>query len=216
MVIPFAVIALIMALRFIPAHVNEAKESVDNLGGILSVVLIGSFVLSLNFLPVPAYQHHAVGLLSWRLWPSVLFVVRQRRAENPLYDLKIAARPTFYVAALAGIIVFGSLMGAMFIGQQYLQDVLGYSTVNAGLAILPAAVLMILAAPRSAKMVEARGSRHVFLPGYVFVLLASLPCSCLEGEHQLLARRRSATPGRHRRRPGGHPRLAFADLLRPD
>jgi len=62
-------------------------------------------------------------------------------------------------------------MGAMFIGQQFLQDVLGYSTLNAGLAILPAALFMILAAPRSAKLVEARGARFTLLAGYVFVLL---------------------------------------------
>ena len=65
------------------------------------------------------------------------FYIRQRLAANPLYDLHIAARPTFWVAACAGLIVFGSLMGAMFIGQQFLQNVLGYSTVDAGLAILP-------------------------------------------------------------------------------
>ena len=75
------------------------------------------------------------------------------------------------MAAVAGIIVFGSLMGAMFIGQQFLQDVLGYSTVNAGLAILPAAIFMILVAPRSAKLVEAHGARFTLLLGYVFVLL---------------------------------------------
>jgi hypothetical protein len=98
-------------------------------------------------------------------------VIRQRRAQNPLYDLKIARRPTFWVAAVAGIIVFGALMGAMFIGQQFLQNVLGYSTVNAGFAILPAAIFMILVAPRSAKLVEDRGARFTLLFGYVFVLL---------------------------------------------
>ena len=36
---------------------------------------------------------------------------RQRRARFPLYDLNIAGRPTFWVAAVAGIIVFGSLIG---------------------------------------------------------------------------------------------------------
>src|SRR5512137_1295592 len=51
-VLPVAVVALVMALKFIPAHINEGKEAVDNIGGILSVVLIGTFVLSLNFLPV--------------------------------------------------------------------------------------------------------------------------------------------------------------------
>ncbi|MEZ4716284.1 MAG: hypothetical protein R2851_09370 [Caldilineaceae bacterium] len=67
------------------------------------------------------------------------FVIRQRRIDNPLFDLKVAARPTFWVAAVGGIIVFGALMGALFIGQQFLQNVLSYSTVSAGLAILPAA-----------------------------------------------------------------------------
>jgi MFS transporter, DHA2 family, multidrug resistance protein len=104
----------------------------------------------------------------------VAFYIRQRRAANPLYDLDIAARPTFWVAACAGLIVFGSLMGSMYIGQQFLQNVLGYSTVDAGLAILPAVVCMILVAPRSAKLIEAKGARFTLLFGYVFVLLGFL------------------------------------------
>ena len=107
-------------------------------------------------------------------WRSSLFFLRQRRAKNPLYDLEIASRPPFWVAACAGIIVFGSLMGAMFIGQQFLQNVLGYSTLQAGVSILPAALCMVLVAPRSAKIVEARGARFTLLFGYVFVLLGFL------------------------------------------
>ncbi len=48
-------------------------------------------------------------------------------------------------------------MAAMFVSQQYLQNVLGYSTLEAGAAILPAALVMVVVAPRSAKLVEARG-----------------------------------------------------------
>jgi hypothetical protein len=98
-------------------------------------------------------------------------VLRQRRAANPLYDLKVASRRIFWVAALAGIIVFGTLMGAMFIGQQFLQNVLGYSTFDAGLSIIPAALLMVLIAPRSAKLVEARGARFTLLTGYACCLV---------------------------------------------
>ncbi|MCB9118331.1 MAG: MFS transporter [Caldilinea sp.] len=170
-VLPVALVALFMAWRFLPSHVNETDEQVDNIGGILSVVLVGAFVLAINFAPVPAMRTLVLGLLLVTAVALVLFVLRQRRAENPLYDLKIAARPTFWVAAVGGIIVFGSLMGSLFIGQQFLQDVLGYSTVNAGLAILPAAAFMIVVAPRSAKMVEARGARFTLLAGYLFVLL---------------------------------------------
>jgi hypothetical protein len=57
--------------------------------------------------------------------------------------------------------------------------VLGYSTFHAGLAILPAALLMVLVAPRSAKLVEARGARFTLLTaGYaaaVGTAIASSP-----------------------------------------
>jgi MFS family permease len=170
--LPLVGVALVLALVFVPAHVNETTEAVDNLGGILSVVLVGGLVLAINFAAVPNAGAAALGLGAIAVAAAVAFVLRQRRAANPLYDLRVAARPTFWVAACAGIIVFGSLMGAAFISQQYLQNVLGYSTLDAGAAILPAIVLMILVAPRSAKLVEARGARFTLLFGYVFLLLA--------------------------------------------
>jgi DHA2 family multidrug resistance protein-like MFS transporter len=172
--LPLAVVAIVMALRFVPAHVNEGTEPVDNLGGILSLVLVGSLILSINFAPVPNKGRLTVLLALVALVALALFYLRQRRAQNPLYDLDVAARPPFWVAACAGIIVFGSLMGAMFVGQQFLQNVLGYSTLDAGLAILPAAFCMVLVAPRSAKIVEARGARFTLLFGYAFVLLGFL------------------------------------------
>lgn len=172
--LPLAVIALFLAWRFVPAHVNEATEPVDNLGGILSVLLVGALILAINFAAVPSAGAAVIGLAIIALASLVAFVIRQRRASNPLYDLNIAGRRTFWVAACAGIIVFGSLMGAMFIGQQFLQNVLGYSTLAAGAAILPAAVFMVVAAPRSAKLVDAKGARFTLLAGYVFVVLGFL------------------------------------------
>jgi MFS transporter, DHA2 family, multidrug resistance protein len=172
--LPLAVIALVMALRLVPAHVNESTEPVDHAGGVLSIFLVGALILGINFAAVPNETTLVVGLFLVATAALVAFFIRQRRAKNPLYDLKIASRPTFWVAACAGLIVFGSLMGAMFIGQQFLQNVLGYSTVDAGLAILPAAAFMVLVAPRSASIVEARGARFTLLAGYVFVLLGFL------------------------------------------
>jgi MFS transporter, DHA2 family, multidrug resistance protein len=172
--LPLAVVAIVMAWRLVPAHVNEGTEPVDNLGGVLSVVLVGSLILAINFAPVPNRETLKIVLALLAVLALVLFYLRQRRARNPLYDLEVAARPPFWVAACAGIIVFGSLMGAMFIGQQFLQNVLGYSTLQAGTSILPAAVCMVLVAPRSAKIVEARGARFTLLFGYVFVLLGFL------------------------------------------
>jgi MFS transporter, DHA2 family, multidrug resistance protein len=172
--LPLAVIALVMALRLVPNHVNESTEPVDHLGGVLSIALVGALILGINFAAVPNETALIVGLFAIAAAGLVAFFLRQRRAENPLYDLRVAARPTFWVAACAGLIVFGSLMGAMFIGQQFLQNVLGYSTIDAGLAILPAVFFMVIVAPRSAKLVEARGARFTLLFGYVFVFLGFL------------------------------------------
>jgi MFS transporter, DHA2 family, multidrug resistance protein len=55
-----------------------------------------------------------------------------------------------------------------------LQNVLGYSTLQAGVGILPAAVFMVLVAPWSARFVESHGSRHTLLIGYVFCLFGFL------------------------------------------
>jgi MFS family permease len=169
--LPLAVVALVMALKFVPAHINETTEPVDNLGGILSAVLVGAAILAINFWPVPGMGTLTLVLVAIAVVSGVLFVVRQTRVTVPLYDLVVASRVVFWVAAVAGIIVFGSLMGAMFIGQQFLQNVLGYTTLQAGAAIIPAALAMVVAAPRSAKLVEARGARFTLLSGYVFVLL---------------------------------------------
>jgi EmrB/QacA subfamily drug resistance transporter len=169
--LPLAAVALIMAIKLVPAHVNETTEPVDNLGGVLSAIMVGALILGINFAPVPNRTTLAIGLFVIAIVGVVLFVIRQRRAPNPLYDLAVASRTVFWVAAVAGIIVFGSLMGAMFLGQQYLQNVLGYDTFAAGAAILPAAIAMVLVAPRSAKLVEAKGARFTLLLGYVFVLL---------------------------------------------
>jgi MFS family permease len=180
--LPLAVVALVLAVRLVPAHVNEGTDPVDNLGGILSALLVGALILGINFAAVPNEGTLVAGLAIVALASGIAFVIRQRRAANPLYDLHVAGRRVFWVAACAGIIVFGSLMGAMFVGQQFLQDVLAYSTFDAGVAILPAAFLMVIVAPRSAKVVEARGARFTLLTGYAFCLLGFLTMLLLWGE----------------------------------
>lgn len=172
--LPLVGVALAMAIAFVPGHVNETTDPVDNLGGILSVLLVGALILGINFAPVPNEGALALGLLVVAAAAAIGFVIRQRRVRNPLYDLHVAGRRTFWVAAGAGIIVFGALMAAAFVSQQYLQNVLGYSTIEAGSAILPAVVFMILVAPRSARLVGTHGARFTLLSGYVFLLLAFL------------------------------------------
>ncbi len=172
--LPLAVVAVVLAVKFVPANVAEATEPVDNLGGMLSILFIAGLVLAINFAPVQGKGTLALVLAVISAVSGIGFFLRQRVAANPLYDLHVAARRVFWVAACGGIIVFGSLMGAIFIGAQFLQNVLGYDPLSAGLAVLPAVAFMIVVAPRSATLVEARGARFTLLLGYGFCLLGFL------------------------------------------
>jgi MFS family permease len=171
---PLAAITLVLVIMVVPAKVNEGTEPVDNLGGVLSIILVVSLVLGINFAAVPGAQLFSAVLGGIAVVTGVGFVIRQRRARNPLYDLHVAGRRTFWVAAVAGTVVFGSLMGAMYVGQLFLQNVLGYTALEAGASILPSAILMTLSAPLSSRLVIRFGARVVFLLGFTSCLLAFL------------------------------------------
>lgn len=169
--VPFAVVAIFLVWRLVPSHVNETSDKVDHLGGVLSAVFIGTLVLGINYIALEGQFSTALIILGVTTATGILFFWRQRVAPEPLFDLKYAARAPFWVAAVSGIIVFGSLMGAMFVGQQFLQNVLGYDSLMAGLAILPAALAMVVTAPFSSRMVEKQGSRFTLLVGFFVCML---------------------------------------------
>ena len=169
--VPLAAIAFVLAWRLIPAHVNETTEPVDHQGGWLSMVLIAGLVLAINFVAVPGGWSVGLVFAVVALVAGALFVRRQRRAANPLFDLTVARRRLFWVAAVAGMIVFGTLMGTMYIGQQFLQNVLGYDPLESGASVIPMSIAMVAVAALSARMVVTRGSRATLLLGYLFFLV---------------------------------------------
>lgn len=170
--VPIAAIALVLVLMGVPKGVNESTEPVDHLGGVLSVLMIGSLVLALSFVAAASTRSLAYVLFGVALAAGIAFIIRQRAAASPLYDLSVAKRRLFWVPAVGGMIVFGSLMGAAFIGQQFIQNVLGLSTALSGLSGLPSAIALVLAAPISAQFIMKFGSRFTMLAGYFFVFAA--------------------------------------------
>lgn len=161
-------------LALIPSDHGDDDAKVDNLGGLLSIVMVGALVLALNFAPESDMRMTVYILAAIAIIGIGCFVYRQLHVRVPLFDLRIASRRTFWVAAVGGLIVFGTLMGAMFIGQQFMQNVLGYSTLASGATILVGAAAMVVVAPRSAKLVEARGSRFTLLCGYISIVVGLL------------------------------------------
>src|SRR5207302_767675 len=82
--------------------------------------------------------------------------------------------PTFSAATAAINMVFFAMFGTFFLLTQYLQLVLGYSALEAGVRMLPMAFTMMVAAPASARFVERFGSRKVVSTGLLIVALGLL------------------------------------------
>ncbi len=166
--VPVAIVVFILGFIVLPRRAGESDQPVDHPGGGLSVVMIASFVLGIVLLPQGFTP--VIGLLfAATLGSGVLFVLRERRAVNPLFDLKAASVPTFWVAFVVGLIAFGALVGGMFIGQQYTQNVLGQDPFTAVLITLGLAFGMMPAAVIAGRLIEARGTRHPFMLGLAVI-----------------------------------------------
>jgi MFS transporter, DHA2 family, multidrug resistance protein len=157
--VPIAVLVVVLVVLWLPRHAGETTEPVDHPGGVLSVVSIGPLVLAISLVPNDGFNGTVLGLFAVALAGLVLFVLRERRALNPLFDLKVLGARTFTIALIGGTITWGGLLGATFIGQQYTQNVLGYSPLSAALITLPAAVFVAAAARPAGRMITSRGSR---------------------------------------------------------
>jgi dipeptide/tripeptide permease len=80
-------------------------------------------------------------------------------------SIPLAKARTFWVAFVAGAITFGSLIGAMFIGQQFTQNVLGYDPLEAAAVVLPAAVFTAIFGQVAGRLITAKGSQFTFMLG---------------------------------------------------
>ena len=169
--LPVDVVALILGLLLIPWHAGEESNPVDHLGGILSVIGVGALVLSIQQLSRGITTSMVIGVVI-AIGALTAFILRQSRAPYPLISLPLAKARTFWVAFLAGAISFGSLIGAMFIGQQFTQNVLQYNTLKAAAVVIPSAVMTALFGQIAGRIISARGSRISFALGLISIAAA--------------------------------------------
>ena len=108
-----------------------------------------------------------VSLLAW-----------ERRATEPLIDLRFFRSVPFSSAAVIAVAAFAALGGFLFLNTLYLQDVRGLSPLQAGLDTLPMAAMTMLLPPLSGRIVGRRGAR---LPLVVAGVAITASCLMLVG-----------------------------------
>ncbi|HVY97261.1 MAG TPA: DHA2 family efflux MFS transporter permease subunit [Solirubrobacterales bacterium] len=103
------------------------------------------------------------------------FVVREARAENPLVPLRIFRSRNLSGANAIQALMVAGMFGMFFLGALYLQQVLGFTSLEVGLAFLPVtAIIGTLSLGFSAKLNLRFGARATLLPGLVSIAVGLL------------------------------------------
>ena len=92
---------------------------------------------------------------------SSSFVCGSCTADHPMLDVRFFENRRFTAANVAITLTFFALFGAGFLFTQYLQNVLGYSPLQAGVLLLPQALLLLVVAPISPRLAERFGTKLV-------------------------------------------------------
>jgi len=170
--VPLTAIAVLAGRRLLPESRDPVARRIDWTGAALSGVGLIAFVWAIIEAPSKGWTSApvlaATGLAAIAL---VAFVVWQRRAAEPLLDVRLFANPRFTAASSTVMVLFFALFGFLFLSTQYLQFVLGYSPSAAGVRVLPYAGAMIVFAPLSSWLVGLLGTKRVATAG---MLLFSL------------------------------------------
>jgi hypothetical protein len=95
-------------------------------------------------------------------------------ARDPLVDLRFFHSVPFSSATLLGLCAFASFAGFLFLNTLYLQQVRGFSAFGTGVFTLPLAIMIIICAPLSGRLVGDHGTRPSLLAAGTGLLLSSL------------------------------------------
>ncbi|MFM2323067.1 MAG: hypothetical protein RLZZ225_1220 [Pseudomonadota bacterium] len=144
---PIALTSIILAVSSVPTWQRLEKLNIDYLGFFISVVFISGFVL--GFMEAPNWGWTSLPIMSLFLvsFLSLIgFIAWQHKAKYPLVELTLFKNLTF--STLFGVLLIIQIVAIVFVFLAiFLQNVLHYSPLMAGLLLLPAMLPIMLMAP---------------------------------------------------------------------
>jgi len=168
--VPVGLLAIAATLLLVTESKDETHESLDLPG--LGTSALGLFALTYGLIEANSYgwtSARIVGSFAVAVVSLVSFVLIERRRRYPMLDLTLFRSGTYTGANVSMLLVALSMFGVFFFVSLYMQNVLGYSAVQAGAAFLPMTVLIILIAPIAGRASDRFGSRWLMTIGMVLL-----------------------------------------------
>ncbi|MEE4544399.1 MFS transporter [Streptomyces sp. V4-01] len=178
--LPVGLAALVLTARFVPESRAPRARRVDPVGQLLVIVLLGTLTYGI-------IQGSEAGWTSPLIVGCFVLAVLavaglagyERRRVDPLIDIRFFRSVPFAGATVIAVCAFAALGGFLFLNTLYLQNDRGLSALDAGLYMVPMALMCLVFAPLSGRLVGTRGPRlSLVLAGVTMtasgVLLAAL------------------------------------------
>jgi EmrB/QacA subfamily drug resistance transporter len=180
--VPVGIATLLATLRYIPESRADVEHRTFDVAGAVTVTA-GLVVLVYAIVKAQSFgwgSGRTVGLIAAALVLLAAFVAIERRSKAPLIRLSIFRVKTLTVADVVLLLVASGLFGMFFFASLYVQEILGYSPLKAGLAFLPVTFGIAAGAGIAQQLIKRVGIRNVALVGIGLatvglVLLAGIP-----------------------------------------
>ncbi|MEX2100216.1 MAG: MFS transporter [Acidimicrobiia bacterium] len=166
--VPVVATALVLGYVLIPDSRDPSAPKLDALGSLLSIVGLATLLWGIIEAPGQGWGSPEV-LTAFAVGGLVViaFVLWELHSKHPMLDVRVFENPRFSAASGAITLTFLALFGTIFLLTQYMQLVLGYSTLKVGAVLLPHAVVLMVLAPLSPRWVHRFGSKRVIATGMV-------------------------------------------------
>ena len=169
--LPLAALVVAVSLRHVPESRDpEATGRIDVLGGTL--VTLGLIALTYGLIEGPGGHWLDSGVLAALIAGVVLlgaFVGQELRSKEPMLPLHLFASTQFTATNVITFVVYGGIGGALFLLPIELQQVSGYTALEAGISLLPVTAITLVLSRRSGALAARIGPRLQMSVGPVLV-----------------------------------------------
>jgi EmrB/QacA subfamily drug resistance transporter len=168
--LPIVVVAIVAAFAIVPTSKDPSGAHIDVLGTVLSIAMLVSLLFAIIEGPSHGWTSPLI-LGAFALGAVLLgaFVAWELHTPHPMLDVSFFANPRFSAASIAVTLVFFAMFGSLFFLTQYLQFVLGFTPLEAGVRLIPVAVVLMVAAPTSSLLVARWGTKIIVTTGLAVV-----------------------------------------------
>jgi EmrB/QacA subfamily drug resistance transporter len=157
--VPVALIAFVAGAKLVPESRDPEPGRFDFPGALLSIAALTSLVYGVIEAPSEGWTSTLIlGSFGAFLLLAVAFVRWELRTTHPMLNLEFFRNPRFSIASGGISIAFFSLFGSIFALTQFLQDAKGYSALEAGAAMTPLALGLVMGAGSGIKLNEKVGT----------------------------------------------------------